>query len=111
MMRDCLVMPPLPEQVKVKVFSPPVLMVIVSLPLIALEPVQAPEAKHVFESLDAQESSIVLPTSTEKILEEKDKMTFFKGVLPSPPQEVIKAIDRIKINILKKFLYNKNISS
>ena len=112
MMRDLVAVPPLPVQLKVKVLSPGVLMVIVSLPVVLFVPDQAPEALQLLALVLVQLTLNDWPTSTEKILEEKDN----KGVgvvadPPPPPQELIKAIDRIKINILNEILVDANISS
>ena len=87
MVKDLETLPPLPVQLSVKVLSPGVLMVMVSLPMVLFAPDQAPEAVQLVALVLVQLTLNDWPTSTDSKLEANDN----KGVSadpPPPPQAV-----------------------
>ena len=89
MVKDLETLPPLPVQLSVKVLSPGVLMVIVSLPMVLFDPDQAPEAVHAVALVLVQLTLNDWPTSTDSKFEANDNKVVGVGADPPPPPQAV----------------------
>jgi hypothetical protein len=95
MVKDLATLPPLPVQLSVKVLSPGVLMVMVSLPVVLFAPDQAPEALHALALVLVQLTLNDWPTSTDSKFEANENKGTAEGDEPlPPPQELMTAVTR-----------------
>tara|TARA_E500000331_G_C17201316_1_gene689429 strand:- start:379 stop:696 length:318 start_codon:yes stop_codon:yes gene_type:complete len=97
MVKDLATLPPLPVQLSVKVLSPAVLMVMVSLPVVLFAPDQAPEALHALALVLVQLTLNDWPTSTDSKFEANENKGTAEGDEPlPPPQELMTAVIKNK---------------
>ena len=89
MVKDLATLPSLPVQLSVKVLSPGVLMVIVSLPMVLFDPDQAPEAVHAVALVLVQLTLNDWPTSTDSKFEANDNKGVGVGADPPPPPQAV----------------------
>ena len=91
MVKDLATLPPLPVQLSVKVLSPGVLMVMVSLPVVLFAPDQAPEALHALALVLVQLTLNDWPTSTDSKFEANENKGTAEGDEPLPPPQALMA--------------------